>query len=86
MLIITRNFVRNRFIDALDLLAQDGIAGARAKMQLAWYLAGNPGILRRVFPAWAAYFMPGFHPWNRDDRALIARYDTEARRDRSRGV
>ena len=22
-----------------------------------------------------AYFMPGFHPWNHDDRALIGRYE-----------
>ena len=75
MLVITRNFVRNRFMDALDLLAQDGIVGWRANARLAWYLAGKPGILRRVLPAWCAYFLPGFHPWNRDDRALISRYE-----------
>ena len=75
---VTRRFVRNRFADALDLLAQDGIAGWRAKGRLAWYLVGRPGILRRVFPAWCAYFLPGFHPWKCDDRALIARYDEEA--------
>jgi hypothetical protein len=31
--------------------------------------------MRRIVPAWLAYFMPGFHPWNRDDRALIARHE-----------
>ena len=77
MLVITRRFVANRFRDALDLLAQDGITGRNAKARLAWYLAGKPGILRRVFPAWCAYFLPGFHPWKRDDRALIGRYDGE---------
>ena len=79
MLAITRRFVRNRFVDASDLLAQDGIAGPRAKAQLVWYLVGRPGILRRVFPAWCAYFLPGFHPWNRDDRALVAAYDRAGR-------
>ncbi|MEO6388801.1 MAG: metal-dependent hydrolase [Croceibacterium sp.] len=74
MLAITRNFIRNRSHDALDLLAQDGITGWRAKGRLAWYLVGTPGILRRVFPAWCAYFLPGFHPWNHDDSALIAGY------------
>jgi predicted metal-dependent hydrolase len=77
MLVITRRFVRNRFIDASDLLAQDGIVGGRAKARLVWYLIGRPGILRRVFPAWCAYFLPGFHPWNRDDRALIGKYDSD---------
>ena len=75
MLVITRRFVRNRFEDAKELLAQDGITGWRAKARLAWYLVGRPGILRRVFPAWCAYFLPGFHPWNLDDRALIHAYD-----------
>jgi predicted metal-dependent hydrolase len=77
MLIISRRFVMHRFRDASSLLAQDGIAGWRARARLAWYLVGKPGILRRVFPAWCAYFLPGFHPWNRDDRALIGKYDSE---------
>ena len=77
MLIITQRFVRNRFQDAAELLAQDGIVGWRAKRALVWYLIGKPGILRRVFPAWCRYFLPGFHPWNQDDRALIGRYDSD---------
>src|SRR5436190_704952 len=56
MLIISRRFVMHRFRDASSLLAQDGITGWRARMRLAWYLVGKPGILRRVFPAWCAYF------------------------------
>jgi predicted metal-dependent hydrolase len=39
---------------------------------MAKYLFGKPGVLRRLIPAWFAYFMPGFHPWNHDDRDLIA--------------
>jgi predicted metal-dependent hydrolase len=34
-------------------------------------------MFRKVFAAWASYFLPGFHPWNHDDRALIARADAE---------
>jgi len=77
MLVITRRFIANRWRDARDLLAQDGIGGWRASTRLAWYLVGTPGILRRIFPAWCAYFMPGFHPWNRDDRAFIGKYDSD---------
>ena len=72
MLVVTRNFVAHRIADTLDLLAQDGIAGWRARVEVCVYLFGRRGILRRITPAWRAYFRPGFHPWNRDDRALIA--------------
>jgi predicted metal-dependent hydrolase len=75
MLLTTGRFVRHRSGDALDLLAQDGITGLKARARLAWYLVGSPGILRRVLPHWLAYFLPGFHPWKLDDRALIAGYD-----------
>jgi predicted metal-dependent hydrolase len=72
MLIITKNFVSHRIQDTLALLAQDGITGWRVKLRLCVYLFGKPGILRRIFPAWIRYFLPGFHPWKQDDRALIA--------------
>jgi len=77
MLVISRRFVAHRFRDAMELLAQDGIGGWRARARLAWYLVGKPGMLRRVFPAWCRYFLPGFHPWNEDDRHLIGKYDSE---------
>ena len=32
----------------------------------------GPGMLRKILGAWLAFFLPGFHPWNQDDRALIA--------------
>ncbi|MFT4026955.1 MAG: metal-dependent hydrolase [Novosphingobium sp.] len=72
MLVITRNFIPHRIRDTLDLLAQDGITGFAARRRVIWYLFGRPGVLRRLIPAWIAYFLPGFHPWNHDDRALIA--------------
>ena len=75
MLRVTRNFMRSANRDALDLMAQDGITGLRAKARLAWYLLGRPGMLRRLLPAWAAFFLPGFHPWHRDDSELIRGYD-----------
>jgi len=77
MLLVTGRFIKHRSLDALDLLAQDGITGWPARARLARYLLVSPGILRRVFPHWCAYFLPGFHPWKLDDRALIARYDAQ---------
>ena len=72
MLVITRNFIPHRIRDTLDLLEQDGITGIGARWRVLKYLFGKPGVLRRLIPSWIAYFMPGFHPWNHDDRALIA--------------
>ena len=77
MLVITVNFIKNRWIDTLALLAQDGLTGWKIKAKLAWYLFGTPGVLRKIVPAWFAYFMPGFHPWNHDDRALIGKAESE---------
>ncbi len=73
---VSRNFIANRVKDALALLAQDGITGWRAKARLWWYLLGSPGVLRQVALPWARYFRPGFHPWDHDDRALIAAHET----------
>ena len=78
MLIVSRNFVTNRIADTLELLAQDGLVGPRWRARVAWHLVGRPGILRRMLPEWLGYFLPGFHPWNRDDRALIGRHEAPA--------
>jgi hypothetical protein len=77
MLVVTVKFWSKRIAGTLELLAQDGITGAGAKARVAWYLVGNPGVLRRLVPAWCSYFMPGFHPWNHDDRALIGKFDSD---------
>ncbi|MBA3465301.1 MAG: metal-dependent hydrolase [Deltaproteobacteria bacterium] len=34
-----------------------------------------PGHLTRLFPAWLAYFKPGFHPDERDTKELLAQWD-----------
>ena len=77
MLVVTKNFWTKRWSATLDLLAQDGITGWKARAGLAWYLAGNPGPLRKLAGPWLAFFLPGFHPWNHDDRALIGKYDSD---------
>ena len=77
MLIVSYHFFRNRWTDSLELLAQDGITGWKARWGLFKYLTISPGVVRRIFPGWLAYFRPGFHPWDHDDRALIGRYEGE---------
>jgi len=72
MLFVTRNFVIDRSLGTLELLRQDGITGLRAWARMLWFTWVRPGMLRKVLGAWLAFFMPGFHPWRHDDRALIA--------------
>jgi predicted metal-dependent hydrolase len=75
MLLVTRNFIVDRTLGSLELLRQDGITGPRAWAGLLWYMWVRPGMMRKIFSAWAKYFLPGFHPWNEDDRHLIAGFD-----------
>jgi len=78
MLLVTRNFLVDRSLGAAELLRQDGLTGARIWARLAWFALGKPGMMRCVLGAWAAFFLPGFHPWNEDDRALLANYSEPA--------
>jgi predicted metal-dependent hydrolase len=77
MLHVTRNFVADRAHGTLTLLAQDGITGPKAWARLFWFSFVRPGMMRRILGAWCAFFLPGFHPWNHDDRALIAKAEAE---------
>lgn len=81
MLYVTRNFLVDRTQGTLELLRQDGLTGPRAWMRMFWFAWIRPGMLRRIFSAWLAFFMPGFHPWNVDDRKLIAAAEPEPSAD-----
>jgi predicted metal-dependent hydrolase len=75
MLYVTRNFVVDRTAGALELMRQDGVTGIRAWAKLLNYLWLRPGMFRKIGGAWFRYLLPGFHPWNEDDRALLRAYD-----------
>lgn len=77
MLLVTMNFWMNRYKGMVELLRQDGISGWRMHARIVWFFFGNPGIGRKLMPAWAAFFMPDFHPWNHDDRALVGLSESE---------
>ena len=76
MLIVTKHFLHHRARGMMELLRQDGITHVRAGGGLLHYALVRPGILRRVARPWMSYFLPGFHPWRVDDRALIALADS----------
>jgi predicted metal-dependent hydrolase len=74
MLLVTRNFLVDRTGGALELMRQDGVTGFRAWRLLLTYLWVRPAMFRKIARAWLKFFMPGFHPWNEDDRALLSVY------------
>jgi predicted metal-dependent hydrolase len=74
MLFVTRNFVVDRTAGSLELMRQDGVTGLKAWSRLLWYLWVRPGMFRKIAGAWLKFFMPGFHPWNEDDRHLLSAY------------
>jgi len=78
MLYVTRNFVVDRTAGALELMRQDGVTGLRAWSRLLWYLWIRPGMFRKIGGAWLKFLLPGFHPWNEDDRHLLAAYEASA--------
>src|SRR5690348_13188613 len=87
MLLVTRNFVVDRTGGALELMRQDGVTGFPAWWLLLTYLWVRPGMFRKIAGAWTKFFLPGFHPWNEDDRALIANYaSTGAEKETKRKV
>ncbi|TFI57493.1 metal-dependent hydrolase [Sphingomonas parva] len=71
MLLVTEHFLVDRAKGALELLRQDGITGPKAWWRLFWFSFVRPGMMRKVMGAWLSFFLPRFHPWNHDDRALI---------------
>jgi predicted metal-dependent hydrolase len=75
MLFITRNFVVDRTAGALELMRQDGVEGLRAWSRFLWYVWVRPGMFRKIAGAWFRFFLPGFHPWNEDDRELLRAYE-----------
>jgi predicted metal-dependent hydrolase len=74
MLLVTRNFLVDRTAGALELMRQDGVTGLTAWWLLLSYLWVRPGVFRKIGGAWLSYFLPGFHPWNVDDRHLLTAY------------
>lgn len=77
MLHVSHSFLRGRVRAMRQFLKQDGIDGPRAWLGIFSYLWIYPGLLREIFPAWLAFFRPRFHPWQHDDRDLVAAHEAE---------
>lgn len=70
MMVATALFFRFLWFGLADLFAQDGQRSPRIWLRWLHFAFVRPGILRRIAGRYLAYYRPGFHPWQVDDRAL----------------
>lgn len=77
MIRISLGFAKNRTKGIFDLLRQDGVSGPRAWFGFLHYALVSPAPFRRTLWPWFQFFLPGFHPWNKDDRDLIQLAESE---------
>lgn len=62
-------------LHTLHLMSRDGTLGdLRAHLGLLRFLFVEPGLVPRLLPGWLDYLRPDFHPWDRDDRALLEQF------------
>ena len=60
------------------LLRHDPAPRPPGSARLLWrFLLGTPGIMLKTFPAWCAYFRPGFHPWQHDNSAAVVTWKAQ---------
>lgn len=72
MCVTTMRFHYVIFSNTADLLRQDGRNDWATWRPLLGYLYGRSGPFRALLRGVATYMRPGFHPWQEDDRPLLA--------------
>jgi predicted metal-dependent hydrolase len=77
MLNISYTFLRGRIRAMRQFLKQDGIEGPGSWLRIFSYLIIYPGLLRQILPSWLSFFRPKFHPWQHDDRDLVAAHEAQ---------
>jgi uncharacterized protein len=80
MFAITASFFINRSLGQIELLRQDGYGFFAALRGIMRNGFGKGGLGRNVLPRWLSFFRPGFHPWDHDDRLLLAQGESDLAR------
>jgi predicted metal-dependent hydrolase len=74
----TFSFALGTGLSTVHLMAKDGRRfDVRSYVALARFLFSEPGLIRNMAPQWLGYFRSDFHPADRDDAPLIARWKRE---------
>jgi predicted metal-dependent hydrolase len=71
MLLISLQFWWTNFERMADFFRQDGINTPLTWLRVIKFLLFKPAIARKIFLPYMSFFLPGFHPWKHDERALI---------------
>ncbi|ADG10127.1 metal-dependent hydrolase [Caulobacter segnis] len=77
MALVTYMFTRNITRYAARLLETDGYTPEAALKAVKRYVWREPGIFSRGAKTYFAWYRPGFHPWDQDDRAQFADWKAE---------
>lgn len=77
MAIISVMFTRNITHYAARLLEADGYTPKQALKAVKDYVWRKPGLFTRNWRTYFAWYRPGFHPWDHDNRALVADWKAE---------
>jgi predicted metal-dependent hydrolase len=77
MAILTLQFTAKIEQFAVRLLMADGYSPRSAKVAARRFLWGRPGIFRIGWRAYISWYRPGFHPWDNDNRELLAAWKNE---------
>lgn len=77
MLAVTTSFIINRTLGQIELLRQDGYGFFWSLKEVLRTGFGKGGIGRNVLHPWAGFFRPGYHPWDQDDRLLLAQGEAD---------
>jgi predicted metal-dependent hydrolase len=71
MIFTTLDFTMHMTLYASLLLQADGMSRSRATARVLWFLFGKPGFFRVGLKGYWAWYKPGFHPWQHDNRGLL---------------
>src|SRR5689334_15730796 len=74
MVSVSTVFVRTIGAIQAHLMAADAQTGPWLRLRGLWRCWGPRGYFSSLLPGYLRYFKPSFHPWDKDDAALIARY------------
>ena len=77
MALISQQFTNNIATYATMMLEADGYSQKQAKQAVRKYLWKDPALFGRGWKIWLTWFKPGFHPWDHDNRPLMAQWKTE---------